>query len=68
MTDVLKNESLCLLKLTDSIVLILVCVMVLWTICSWLAGLATVEDAFVWASAIRYVFNSSLKDKYVNSY
>ena len=44
---------------------ILFTVQILLIICRWLAGLSGVEDAFVWASAIRYVFNSNLKDKYV---
>jgi len=34
-------------------------------ICRWIAGLSNVENSFVWASAIRYVFNASLKDKLV---
>ena len=38
----------------------------LWTICRWISGLSNIEDHFVWANALRYVFNVSLKDKYVD--
>ena len=35
-------------------------------ICRWIAGLSNIEDPFVCATAVRYVFNASLKDKYAN--